>query len=65
MQVGCDPAWITSTGELAPAEPIVVYGGEGNREGTRRAIGWRQLADEPWVSPSPSLGLSQNSRIIY
>jgi hypothetical protein len=20
------------------------------------AIGWRQLADEPWVSPSPSLG---------
>jgi uncharacterized protein len=48
--------WLTTTGELPQTEPIVVYGGEQNREGTRRAVGWRTLADEPWVSPSPSLG---------
>jgi predicted AAA+ superfamily ATPase len=51
---------VTSAGEAARVEPIVVYGGEQSREGTRRGIGWRRLADdahaEPWLSPEPALG---------
>lgn len=47
---------LTTAGVHARVEPIVVYGGDIDRGGTRRAVGWRRLADEPWVSPPPSLG---------
>lgn len=48
--------WMVGTGELGRVEPVVVYGGEQNREGTRRAVGWRRLGDEAWVEPAASLG---------
>ncbi len=51
---------VTEAGESARVEPLVVYGGEVGREGTRRAVGWRSLGDEPsteeWLRPAPSLG---------
>lgn len=51
---------VTEAGESARVEPLVVYGGDVGREGTRRAVGWRSLGDEPsneeWLRPAPSLG---------